>query len=136
MSALTGITAVQPTLSTGQPERVQFGATTVPGQPVYRHSDTKCYPADANASLAASTAVGIVLVGGATNSYGYIVKTGDIELIGASMTPGVAYYVGPTAGDIVPAGADLITGCNVNRLFTAKTATGAKMSLEATGAVV
>jgi|GEM_PF-1708671 len=136
MAVLSGITAVRPTTSTGAPERVQWGATVTAGQPVYRAADSKCSPADADLSLAASEVIGMAMTGGANLDYGYILKTGNVILVGAVMTPGVAYYVGPTVGTIVPAGADLTTGCNVTRLFTSVSATEAKMSIEATGAVV
>lgn len=86
------------------------GETITAGQVVYRSStDNKFYKADNNAATAAArTSLGIALNGASAGQPLTVQTSGDIT-IGATLTPGVEYYLSDTAGGICPV-ADLGTG--------------------------
>lgn len=132
MAALAGITAVRPTASTVV-RLVKYGATISAGQPLYLDTaDNEHKLADANASATTADVKGIAVTPGVDGGYGYIAVSGSIVLVGTTMAVGETYYAGPTAGQIIPDG-DLTTNDRVTRLFTASSATEAKLSIEATG---
>lgn len=132
MAALSGITAVRPTSDT-QVSKVVYGATVSAGNPLYLDTaDNEHKLADNNASAATAAAKGIAVTPGVDGGYGYIATGGSIILVGTTMAVGETYYVGPTAGEIIP-DADLTTGHNVTRLGTAETTTQLKLAIEATG---
>lgn len=132
MTALASITAVRPTANTTI-EVVPFGATISPGQPLYRDSaDNEWKVADANASATTAQARGIAMTPGVDGGYGVVARKGDIILVGTTMAVGETYFVGPTAGEIIP-DADLTTGDRVCRLGTASSTTQLKLSIEYTG---
>jgi hypothetical protein len=134
MAALTSITAVRPTANTIT-RNVVYGATVAAGQPVYQDStDSEFKLCDANLSLAAANVQGIAMTPGVDGGNGIIATGGDIVLVGTTMAVGETYYVGATAGDIVP-DADLTTGWHVSRLGTASSTTNLKLSIQATGIV-
>lgn len=123
MTALS-ITAANVIAGTGATvENGLAGATITAGQLVYQDPDTKKYGlADCNsATVAVRTVRGIALNGAADGQPLRILKAGDIT-IGATMTVGAAYYLGGTAGTIIPA-ADLATADFVSLIGIAKTAT-------------
>jgi hypothetical protein len=97
------------------------GATVTAGQPVYRDgSDSgKLKPADANASAAASAAIGIAMHGALSGQNLRVCVGGEINM-GAILTAGIIYVVGATAGEINPAG-DLTSGWYTNILGWART---------------
>lgn len=133
MAALSGITAVRPTSNT-QADLQQFGATISAGQPVYADStdSNKNKLADNNASAATATVKGIAITPGVSSGYGYVATSGSIILVGTTMTVGKAYYLGATAGEIIPE-ADLATGNYVTRLGTASSATQLDLDISSTG---
>ncbi len=89
---------------------VQVGAAVTQGMPVYLHTDSKYYKADANASSAAANAVGIAMTPAATDGYILMQEgAGGSVNLGATLTVGETYCVGATAGEIVPIG-DLASG--------------------------
>lgn len=134
MAALSGITAVRPTVDTKH-KLVKYGATIAAGVPVYLDATTQKYLAtDANASAAAAAAVGITITPGVLDGYGYIAIKDPIILVGTTMVVGETYYVDATAGQIIP-GSDLTTGYYVTRLGTASTTTQLDLAIEATGVV-
>ncbi len=134
MAALSGITAVRPTSNTVQVS-VTFGATISVGQPVYLDTaDSKYKLADNNFSSATATVRGVAMTPGVDTGYGLVATSGSIILVGTTMAVGETYYVGATAGEIVP-DADLSTGMYVSRIGTATSATEIKLAIEATGAV-
>lgn len=134
MAALSGITAVRPASNTTV-EKVVYGATISVGQPVYRvAADGEHSQADANLSAAAAAAVGIAMTPGVDAGYGMIAKAGSIILVGTTMAVGTNYYVGPTAGEIIPEG-DLASSSYITRLGTAATTTQLDLSIVATGIV-
>lgn len=135
MAALSGITAVRPTSNTNV-ERVQYGATVSAGQPTYSDSadSNKNKLADNNASASTATVRGIAVTPGVSNGYGYVATSGSIILVGATMAIGETYYLGATAGEIIP-DADLTTGNYVTRLGTASSATQLDLSIANTGIV-
>lgn len=132
MAALTGITAVRPTVSTKH-KLVKYGATIAAGIPVYLDVLSQKYlPADSNASAVAAGASGITITPSVDNGYGYIAIDEPIVLVGATMAVGETYYVGATAGQIIPS-ADLATGDFVTRLGTAAATNQLNLSIQATG---
>lgn len=132
MAALTGITAVRPTSST-KSSLVAYGATISAGQPVYLDTTDNEYKlADNNASVITQAAKGIAMTPGVDGGYGYIATDGSIILVGTTMSVGETYFVGATAGEIIP-DADLATGNYVSRLGTAASTTQLDLSIKATG---
>lgn len=134
MAALSGITAVRPTATTVT-EKVGYGATVSSGNPVYLVvADNEHSLSDANASAVAAGCAGIAVTPGVDGGYGLIAKSGSIILVGTTMAVGTNYYVGPTAGEIIPEG-DLATSSYITRLGTAATTTQLDLSIVATGIV-
>lgn len=86
------------------------GAAITAGQVVYRDAATGRYLlADNNSGTAAARSpAGIALNGAATGQPVEVLTRGAVT-IGATLTPGVAYYLSATAGGICPV-ADLTTG--------------------------
>jgi hypothetical protein len=86
------------------------GATITQGQAVYFDSVTSTFKlADANsATAAARTPVGFALNGASLGQPLAVQTDGDLT-IGATLTPGVAYYLSTTPGAVCPV-ADLTTG--------------------------
>lgn len=135
MAALTGITAVRPGSEKTALRIVQYGATVSVGQPVYKNSANKKHsPADSDASAAAAAAEGIAMTPGVDGGYGIIAVQGPIVLVGTTMSVGLNYYVGRTAGTIAPE-SDLTTGDYVSRLGVASTSTQLELSISNTGIV-
>lgn len=86
------------------------GATITAGQVVYWDAATTRYLlADNNsATVLARVPTGIALTGAASGQPIAVHQAGDIT-IGATLSPGVAYYLGDVAGSICPV-ADLAAG--------------------------
>lgn len=84
-------------------EHGTFGETVTAGQTVYKDSSTKKWSkADNNAAGAeVRQPKGIALNGGAVNQPVAVQKSGRVT-IGATLTPGVAYYQSDTPGGICP----------------------------------
>lgn len=134
MPALASITAVRPTDDTSV-RVVMYGATIAPGQSLYLDSATNKYRlADSNLSQSAAAARAIAITPGVDGGYGVVAESGSIILVGTTMDVAETYYVGATAGTIIP-DADLTTGDYVTRLGTAKTSTQLLLSIQATGVV-
>lgn len=90
---------------------VQAGENITQGQPVYLNSsDSKHYRADSNASATTAKAIGIAISPASTNGF-FVMQEGAGGLVnlGATLTVGETYCVGPTAGQVNPIG-DLTTG--------------------------
>lgn len=134
MAALSGITAVRPTINTVA-KNVKYGATIAAGNPLYLDSaDSEHKLADANASEATANVKGIAITPGVDGGYGLIATSGSIILVGTTMVVGETYYAGPTAGQIIPSG-DLTTGDRVTQLGIAATTTQLDLIIRATGIV-
>jgi hypothetical protein len=134
MAALSGITAVRTTSNT-RIEQGTYGATVSAGQPVYKDvADSKWKLADSNDTAAKASVVGIAVTPGVDAGGAIIAKGGSIVLVGTTMTVGKPYYVGATAGSLVPE-SDLTTGDYVSKVGTASSATEMIIGLEATGVV-
>lgn len=113
------------------------GEAITAGQPLYLDTSTgKFLKADANAAgSAARVPLGIALNGASLNQPLAVQKKGDIT-IGATLTAGVAYYLGSAAaGTIVPV-ADLTTGDYPCIIGLAKTTTVLTLDIVSTGAVL
>lgn len=134
MAALSGITAVRPTVNTVLIGPIEFGATIASGQGVYIDTADNKAKLAGNASAALATLGGIAVTPGNSGSFGYIAVGGSVELVGATMAVGETYYAGATVGTIVP-NADLSTGHYVSQYGTASSATKLDIALKATGIV-
>lgn len=134
MAALTGITAVRPTVTT-KTALVIYGATIAAGQTLYLDSsDNKYKLADSNASAATATLKAIAITPGIDGGYGLVAISGSITLVGTTMLVGETYHLGATAGTIVP-DADLTTADYVSRVGVASSATQILLAIEATGII-
>jgi hypothetical protein len=135
MAALSGITAVRPTINTTFASLPIYGATIAAGQSVYKDSaDSQWKLADSNASATTAAAKGIAVTPGVSGSYGIVATGGSIILVGTTAVVGTTYNVGATAGTIVP-NADLTSGDYVTTLGTASTSTQLDLAISATGIV-
>jgi hypothetical protein len=131
MAALSGITAVRPTVNTKM-QLVKYGATISAGQPLYLDSaDGEYKLCDNNASAATATITGISMTPGVDGGYGYMAISGSIILVGTTAAVGETYYAGATAGEIVP-DADLASGNYIARVGTAESTTQIKLNIEYT----
>lgn len=130
MADLSSITAVRPTASTVT-RLVQYGGTVSLGEPVYQ-SAGQFLAADANASSAAASAVGVAMTPGVSSGYGIIATAGSIILVGTTMTVGESYILSRNAGKICP-NADKTTGDYVTQLGTAASTTQLDLAILATG---
>lgn len=109
MAALTITAANVLPGSNAETRQGTAGATITQGQVVYLDSATNTYKlADTNGAAALRSPAGIAL-NGASAGQPLMVQTGGDITIGATLTAGTAYYLGGTAGTIVPVG-DLTTG--------------------------
>lgn len=86
---------------------VPAGEAITQGNSVYLKSDDKWWKADSNAAESAGSAgVGVAMTkAGAAADYFIVALKGPVN-VGATLTPGMAYFVSNTAGGIIPA-ADL-----------------------------
>jgi hypothetical protein len=135
MAALSGITAVRPTISTTLSANQIYGETIAAGQSIYQDSTTaKWLLADSNASSTTAAAKGIAVTPGVLDGYGLVATGGNIILVGTTATVGMVYLVGATPGSIVPHG-DLTTGDYVTILGVASSTTQLNLSLSASGIV-
>lgn len=109
------------------------GEAVSAGQPVYKSSTTgKWMLADNNAvTPEARTAGGVALNGAAANQPLAVHRAGDIT-IGATLTPGAAYYLSATPGGICPV-ADVVSGSNVCQIGLAKSASVLSVDIQAPG---
>ncbi|MCA0025476.1 MULTISPECIES: hypothetical protein [unclassified Mesorhizobium] len=109
------------------------GEAITAGQPVYRSSTTKkLMKAHSNgASAEIRTPIGVALNGGAVDQPIKVQKGGDVT-IGATLTPGVAYYLSDTPGGICPV-ADIGTGEYVCLIGLAKSASVLALDIRYTG---
>lgn len=135
MAAVT-FTGIRPYSASTSVQMITAGATIAAGEVVYEDTtdSNKAKLADNNASAATAVVKGIALQA-AVSAGGLVVLTGgSIVLVGATMTVGATYYLGATAGQIVPE-TDLATGNYVSRLGTAASATQLDLAITNTGIV-
>lgn len=98
------------------------GETIVAGKSVYKNPDTKKWMlADNDAATADLRQAGGVALNGASNGQPITVLKGGDVVIGATLTPGTAYYLSSTPGGICPV-ADLGAGDYVCQIGLAKSA--------------
>lgn len=136
MAALTQTAGSVAPSSNQQISLATAGGSITAGMPVYLDSSdsNKAKAADANASQAASAAVGIALNSASTGQSVQYQTSGRINL-GATLATGTTYYVGATAGEINPSG-DLASGWYVHRLGYAVSTSILQMDLMAYGVAV
>lgn len=110
MTALSITAANVLAASTASTRQGSAGATITQGQVVYFDTDTNTYKlADTNSATAAARSPAGIALNGASSGQPLMVLTAGDVTIGATLSAGVAYYLGGTAGSIVPV-ADLTTG--------------------------
>jgi hypothetical protein len=109
------------------------GEAIAAGKEIYLSSTTKkLMLADSNsATVEARKAIGTALNGGALDQPIKFQKAGDIT-IGATLTPGLAYYLSDTPGGICPV-ADVGTGEYVQLVGMAKSASVLTLGYQYTG---
>lgn len=109
------------------------GATITAGKPVYLDSTTDTYKiADCDSATAeARSPAGIALHGASSGQPLTIIESGPLT-IGATLTPGTAYYLSPTAGGICPL-ADVLAGDDVVQIGLASSATVLQVDIQVTG---
>lgn len=113
-------------------EQGKFGATLIAGKVVYRDETTKKYGlADSNGAAATRIVRGISLNGGGDGQPGAIVRSGPVN-VGATLTPGLAYYLSDTPGGICPV-ADVGAGENVVLLGVALSASILQLDIQNSG---
>ncbi len=112
------------------------GATITAGQTVYLDTaDTKYKLADADsATVAARSPQGIALNAASNNQPLRVHKSGPIT-IGATLTPGLAYYMSKVAGGICPV-ADVTTGAYATIIGIATSATVLDVKVHESGVAV
>ena len=112
------------------------GEAITAGQAVYLDATSKKYKlADSNSSTAAARQPrGIALNGAALNQPLTIQRSGDIT-IGATLTPGAAYYLSDTPGGICPL-ADVGDGEYLCLLGLAKSASVLGLDIQYSGVAV
>lgn len=89
------------------------GATVTAGAVLYREASSNTWKlADNNAGTAEIRGAVAVALGGASNGQPIFFQTSGPITIGATLTPGTAYYLSGTPGKICPLG-DLATGMDV-----------------------
>lgn len=116
-------------------ETIQLGETMTAGQPYFKdaNASNKAKKAQCDDS-AGKVAVGVLIKGGATDEYGIGITSGTFQP-GVSLTKGVSYYLGKTAGEIVPF-ADLVSGDTIVHLFRASSTTDAQLLIDVTDIVM
>lgn len=131
------ITAANVRASAGaRPRQGVAGATITAGQVLYLDStDNRLKLADCDASIATSMAVGIALHGASAGQPLLYVEEDDDFTPGATLTEGVIYILSGTAGGIAPA-ADLAGGDYLTTIMNPKSATKAKLKINASGAAL
>ncbi|WP_306049201.1 hypothetical protein [Oceaniradius stylonematis] len=108
------------------------GVAITAGQTVYEAADGGMQLADCDsATAAARVPEGIALNDAAANQPVQVLKSGDIT-IGATLTPGTAYYQSANAGGIAPV-ADLATGDYPCIVGIAKSASLLSVKIHASG---
>jgi len=108
------------------------GEALAAGKVVYLDAVTNTYKlADSNGAPALRAVEGIAMNGAATGQPVVVQTDGDIT-IGATLAPGVAYYLSDTPGGICPA-ADVGTGEYVVLLGLAKSTTVLGLDIQASG---
>lgn len=112
------------------------GATVTAGQQVYFDSTTSKWKlADTNSATAAARAAAGTALNGASDGQPLAVQTGGDITIGATLTPGVAYYLSGTPGGIAPVG-DLTTGDYPCVIGMAKSSTVLALNYQSAGAAL
>lgn len=114
-------------------EHGKAGMAITAGQVLYKEVATKTFKlADSNSATAeAKDPYGIALHAAAANQPLAVHKKGDIT-IGATLTPGTAYYLSETPGGIQPA-ADLGSGEKVSQIGLAKSASVLTVNIQKPG---
>lgn len=111
-------------------EQGTAGETITAGQQLYKSSTTyKWMKADSNSATAeARQATGTALNGAALNQPVVVQRSGEVT-IGATLTPGTAYFLSDTPGGICPV-ADIGSGEYVCQVGLAKSATALALNYQ------
>lgn len=113
----------------------KLSETVTQGQVAYRDPATKKLgKADADGAAALRSAVGIFLTAGSLNQPAVVHTEGPIT-IGAALVVGERYFVGETAGGLIPS-ADLSSGEYVSYIGTAISASVLDVKIHNSGVAV
>lgn len=110
------------------------GATITAGQTVYKNATTGRYAladADETSPAAARQPRGIALNGASDGQPLQVHRDGRLN-IGATLTPGTAYYLSPNPGGIAPL-ADVLSGDDIVLIGLAASASDLLVKIVATG---
>lgn len=133
MSALTITAANVVPGSDARIDRTHYaGASITRGQVVYLASDNRWALADDDSATAAAKIPGGIALNDAAAGQPIDVQTSGSLTIGATMTAGLVYYLGATAGAIVPVG-DVTTGQNPAIVGISTSTTVLKLAFAASG---
>ncbi|NTF69382.1 hypothetical protein [Rhizobium rhizogenes] len=107
------------------------GEAIIAGKAVYFDTAVNKWKLSDNNGTGTRQVHGIALNGASLNQPVSVAKGGDVT-IGATLTPGVAYYLSATAGGICPV-ADLATGMDTILIGLAKSATVLGIDIQDSG---
>lgn len=112
------------------------GATITAGQTIYKDSTVsdKLKPADADASLAAATIVGVALNGASLDQPVDYISKGGLNP-GGTVAVGTIYLASPDAGGIQPHG-DLLAGDYVSIIGVGTTTSRIEVNIQNSGVAV
>lgn len=109
------------------------GETITAGQAIYKDPTSGKYmKADSNSGAAEARVPDGIALHGASNNQPIALQTSGPITIGATLTPGVAYYLSDTPGGICPV-ADVGSGEYVCLIGLAKSASVLSINIEYTG---
>lgn len=109
------------------------GATITAGKVVYLdEADSKYKLADSNSATAAAKSPDGIALNGASDGQPLVVLESGPITIGATMTPGIAYYLSDTPGGICPV-ADVGSGETSTILGVSTSATVLEVDIQETG---
>jgi len=120
--------------SNAKTRNADFGATVTQGQVVYLDSaDNKLKLADADSATAAvRVPVGVALNAGSAGQPGTYQTEGDIT-IGATLTPGLPYFLSPDTPGGIALIADVAVGDDYVQIGVAKSASVLAIDIQVSG---
>lgn len=109
------------------------GATIAQGKTLYLDAaDSKYKLADCDSATVAARSTVAIALNAASDGQPLTVLTGGPVTIGATLTPGTAYYQSPNPGGICPL-ADVLTGDTVTLIGIAISATVLQVDIQESG---
>lgn len=117
-------------------DRGFFGETVTAGQAVYKEAATNYWKkADSDSATAEVRASNAIALNGGAVGQPVVVQKGGKITIGATLTPGLAYYLSKTPGGICPV-ADIASGGYAEIIGIATSATELALDFKSSGVAV